>query len=95
MKKQTLESVIALLLDPCEDSERLVWLLRPGTAVGLPHPQIQEDLVQRVHPQIPLVLGVGTQPDPAHTHTHTYQLWEAAKRVRSPTDTHLVTHRLL
>lgn len=41
---------------------RLQW---PVTGIWLPHTQIQQNLVQFFHPQIPLILGVGTQPVPA------------------------------
>lgn len=42
------------------------------TAVGLPQPQVQKNLVQLVHPQIPFVLCVGTQPVSAQAHTDIY-----------------------
>lgn len=34
----------------------------------MPHPQIHHNLVQLLHPQVPLVLCVGTQPVFGYTH---------------------------
>lgn len=44
-----------------------VWLDQsdgPVTGVWLPHPQVHQDLVELLHPQVPLVLSVCTQPVP-------------------------------
>lgn len=35
---------------------------RSVTGIWLPHPQVHQDLVQLLHPQVSLLLGVSTQP---------------------------------
>lgn len=40
---------------------------RPVAGVWLPHAQVHQDLVELLHPQVPLVLCVSTQPVPAGT----------------------------
>lgn len=49
--------------------DRVQYLQWPVTGIWLPHPQIHQNLVQFLHPQIPLVLGVCTQPVSAQKKT--------------------------
>lgn len=41
----------------------------------MPHTQIHKNLVQFLHPQIPLVLSVCTQPVPAHKDSQCSAMW--------------------
>lgn len=67
---QKVSFFLCIALRKCRHSETQVgrrwWSLRPVTGVRLPRAQVQQDVVELVHPQIPLLLGVGTQPVPAN-----------------------------
>lgn len=49
---------------------------RPVAGVWLPHAQVHQDLVELLHPQVPLVLRVGTQPVPAGTWKESYYAFQ-------------------
>lgn len=52
--------------------------------IWLPHAQVHQDLVELLHPQIPLILSVSTQPVPAYYKVmFWFRTWSSSKQMNS------------
>lgn len=75
---------------------RVLWSQRLTTGIWLPHTQIHHNLVHFLHPQIPLLLGVGTQPVSAQrTGLWVQSFTQTSEQSHPCGGTDLVTHMVL